>query len=225
LLDFVLDPARHLTQWSNELGTGFYVVLFLIIFAETGLVVVPFLPGDSVLVAVGTIAATRGSQVDPWLAGLVLCAAAITGDSTNYWIGRWLGPRVFRSDSSRLLNRKHLAKAQAFYERHGAKTVILCRFLAIIRTFAPFVAGVGAMRYPKFLTYSVIGTVLWIGTFLPLGYWLARSHPGAERWVIWGIVAFAVVPPSISYLRDRAARKRDGAARKQDAAAAPADRG
>jgi membrane-associated protein len=212
VLDFLLDPAHLLTQWSNDLGSGFYVVLFALIFAETGLVVVPFLPGDSVLVAVGTIAATRGSQVDPWIAATVLCMAAIAGDSTNYWIGRWLGPRVFRSETSRLLNRKHLEKAQAFYERHGAKTVILCRFLAVIRTFAPFVAGVGKMPYPKFVTFSVVGTILWVGAFVPLGYGLTKTHPGAEKWVIYGIIAFALVPPTVSFLRERAARKRAASA-------------
>ena len=211
MLDFLLDPGHYLTQWSNELGPWFYVILVAIIFAETGLVIVPFLPGDSVLVAVGAIAATAGSQVDPWIAGGVLCMAAIIGDSTNYWIGRWLGPRVFRSETSRLLNKKHLLKAQAFYDRHGGKTVILCRFIAVIRTFAPFVAGVGAMKYPTFVAYSVFGTLIWVGSFVPLGYWLAKSHPGAEKWVIYGIIGFVVVPPTVSYLRDRAARKRAAA--------------
>ena len=112
--------------------------------------IVPFLPGDSVLVAVGVISRTQGSNLDPWLAAAVLCAAAIIGDSTNYWVGRWLGPRVFASETSRLLNRTHLMKAQGFYAKHGGKTVIFCRFLAVIRTFAPFVAGVGAMKYPRF---------------------------------------------------------------------------
>jgi membrane-associated protein len=171
-------------------------------------VIVPFLPGDSVLVAVGTIAATPGSTLDPWLAAVVLASAAIIGDSTNYWVGRWLGPRMFGSETSRLLNRKHVMKAQDFYARHGGKTVIFCRFLAVIRTFAPFVAGMGAMNYRRFVVFSVLGTTLWVGTFLPLGYWLASRFPDAPKWVMYGIIAFAIVPPTVSHLRDRAARRK-----------------
>lgn len=218
VLDFLLHLDRYLAGWSQDMGGWFYVLLFAVIFAETGLVFIPFLPGDSVLVAVGTIAATPGSGLDPWLAAGVMMAAAIIGDSTNYWVGRWLGPRLFASETSRLLNRNHVKKAQAFYERHGGKTVIFCRFLAVIRTFAPFVAGMGAMNYRKFVSYSVFGTVLWVGIFLPLGYWLASRFPEAPKYVMYGIILFAVVPPTVSHLRDRAARRRAAAVPSSDRA-------
>ena len=208
MFDFLLHLDKYLAGWSHDMGGWFYVLLFVVIFAETGLVFVPFLPGDSVLVAVGTIAATPGSTLDPWLAAGVLAAAAILGDSTNYWVGRWLGPRMFASETSRLLNRRHVVKAQDFYVRHGGKTVIFCRFLAVIRTFAPFVAGMGAMQYRRFVTFSVLGTVLWVGTFLPLGYWLASRFPEAPKWVMYAIIVFAIVPPTVSQLRERAARRR-----------------
>jgi membrane-associated protein len=218
VLDFLLHLDRYLAGWSQDMGGWFYVLLFAVIFAETGLVFIPFLPGDSVLVAVGTIAATPGSGLDPWLAAGVMMAAAIIGDSTNYWVGRWLGPRLFASETSRLLNKNHVKKAQAFYERHGGKTVIFCRFLAVIRTFAPFVAGMGAMNYRKFVSYSVFGTVLWVGIFLPLGYWLASRFPEAPKYVMYGIILFAVVPPTVSHLRDRAARRRAAAVPSSDRA-------
>jgi membrane-associated protein len=119
---------------------------------------------------------------------------------------------VFSSETSRFLNRRHLERAQHFYERHGGKTVIFCRFLAVIRTFAPFVAGVGAMKYPRFVAFSVFGTILWVGIFVPLGYFLAATYPGASKWVVYGIVLFAIVPPTVSHLRDRAARRKAAAA-------------
>ena len=208
MIDILLHLDTYLAAWSQDMGGWFYGLLFLVIFAETGLVIMPFLPGDSVLIAVGMIAASEGSTVDPWIAGVVLFVAAVVGDSTNYWVGRWLGPRVFASESSRLLNKKHLRKAQDFYARHGGKTVIFCRFLAVIRTFAPFVAGVGAMKYPRFVAFSVFGTLLWVGSFVPLGYWLAVKYPEAPKWVMLGIIVFAIVPPTVSHLRERGARKR-----------------
>lgn len=212
MFDVLLHLDKYLAGWSQDMGGWFYGLLFLVIFAETGLVIVPFLPGDSVLVAVGMIAASPDSTVDPWIAGAVLFAAAVIGDSTNYWVGRWLGPRVFASETSRLLNKKHLLKAQDFYARHGGKTVIFCRFLAVIRTFAPFVAGVGAMQYPRFVAFSLFGTLLWVGSFVPLGYWLAVKYPEAPKWVMLAIIVFAIVPPSVSHLRERRARKRAEAA-------------
>ena len=207
-LHFLLNIDQYLAGWSHDMGNWFYLLLFAVIFAETGLVFVPFLPGDSVLVAVGVVARNEGSNVDPWIASFVLASAAILGDSTNYWVGRWLGPRMFASETSRLLNKKHVRRAQDFYARHGGKTVIFCRFLAVIRTFAPFVAGMGAMNYRKFVAYSVFGTILWVGSFVPLGYWLAESFPEAPKWVMYGIIAFAVVPPTVSHLRERRAARR-----------------
>lgn len=198
----------QLTEWAADWGSGFYVFLFVLIFAETGLVFVPFLPGDSVLLAVGVLASRPDSGVDFVTAMMVFASAAILGDSTNYWVGRWLGPRLFRSETSKLFNRRHLERTQAFYERHGGKTVILCRFLAVIRTFAPFVAGMGRMDYRRFVTFSVVGTIAWVGTFVPVGYWLGNRYADKVEYVIWGIIAFAVVPPTVSHLRDRAARRR-----------------
>jgi membrane-associated protein len=198
----------HLAMWSSAWGPWFYVFLFALIFAETGLVVVPFLPGDSVLLAVGALASRAGSHVDLATAMVVLALAAITGDSTNYWVGRHVGPRVFASETSRLLNRRHLTRAEAFYERHGGKTIIICRFLAVIRTFAPFVAGVGKMSYSRFVSFSVAGTLLWVGSFVPLGYWLGHQYADKVDYVVWGIIAFAVVPPTVSHLRDRRAARR-----------------
>jgi membrane-associated protein len=213
VLDFLTHLDRYLAEWAGSLGGWFYVLLFLVIFAETGLVVVPFLPGDSLLLTVGALANPVNANHEPFsvsLAAAVMCAGAIVGDSTNYWIGRHVGPRVFTSETSRLLNRKHLFKAKSFYERHGGKTVILCRFIAVIRTFAPFVAGVGAMRYPRFLAFSVLGTLLWVPTFVVLGYQLAGVAEDAVRWVVLGIILFAFVPPIVSYVRDRRAARRGG---------------
>ena len=212
MFEVLTELDRHLAEWSRDLGGWFYVLLFAVIFVETGVVVFPFFPGDSILVAVGSIAALPGSDVDPWLGGAVLVAAAIAGDSTNYWVGRWMGPRVFTSETSRMLNRRHLLRAQRFFERHGGKTVIFSRYLPVIRTFTPFVAGIGAMRYPRFVKFSVLANVLWVATFVPLGYWLARTVPQAQNWVIWGIIGLAVAPPIYSWLRDRCERRREAEA-------------
>lgn len=202
---------EHLSQWAGAWGPWFYVFLFVLIFAETGLVVTPFLPGDSVLLAVGALASRRDSGVDLVTAMVVLACAAVLGDSTNYWVGRWLGPKVFQSESSRILNRRHLAKTQDFYARHGGKTVVICRFLAVIRTFAPFVAGVGRMDYRRFLTFSLLGTILWVGAFVPLGFWLGTEYADKVDLVVWGIVAFAIVPPTVSWVRDRRQRRKERA--------------
>jgi membrane-associated protein len=206
----------HLAQWCGAWGPWFYVFLFALIFAETGLVVVPFLPGDSVLVAVGALAAGHPPSLDLAAAGVVLCAAAIAGDSTNYWIGHAIGPRIFSSETSRFLNRKHLHRAREFYARHGGKTVIVCRFLAVIRTFAPFVAGAGSMEYPRFIAYSVLGTLVWVWSFLLVGFKLGQEFGDKVDYVIYGIIAFAVVPPTVARLRERAVRRRAAGAPSSD---------
>jgi membrane-associated protein len=209
VFDVLIHLDRYLNEWAHSMGGWFYVLLFLVMFAETGLVVTPFLPGDSLLLAIGALSKPADAPIDMWTAVGVMTAGAILGDSTNYWIGRYVGPRVFSSDKSRLLNKKHLLKAEAFYERHGGKTIILCRFLAVIRTFAPFVAGVGRMSYPRFLGFSVLGTLLWVPVFVILGRTLVDLI-GAENihWVVLGIILFAVVPPTVSRLRERAAARR-----------------
>jgi membrane-associated protein len=185
-----------------------YVVLFAIVFCETGLVVTPFLPGDSLIFASGTVAARDIGVSIAIVAPLLICAALV-GDNVNYWLGRRLGPTVFKRDDSRLLNKKHLLHAQAFYEQHGSKTVILARFVPIIRTFAPFVAGIGQMNYIRFLTFSVIGAVLWVSICLTGGYFLGGLPFFKKHFelVVLAIVFISVIPAVIHVLR---ARKRGG---------------
>ena len=185
-----------------------YIVLFAIVFCETGLVVTPFLPGDSLIFAIGAVAA-REIGISISIVAPLLVAAALIGDNVNYWLGRRIGPAVFKREDSRLLNKKHLLHAQSFYEQHGTKTVILARFVPIVRTFAPFVAGVGKMNYIRFLTFSVIGAILWVGTCLAGGYFLG-SRPFFKRHfelVIVAIVVISVLPAAIHVLK---ARKRGG---------------
>src|SRR5215210_1188013 len=172
----LFDLFRHLNEtptWNALIEyvgqTNLYVVLFLIIFAETGLVVTPFLPGDSLLFAVGAIGAREGIHLNLPLITVLLIIAAIVGDAVNYWIGYKLGPAVFKREDSKLLNKKHLEKAQAFYEKYGGKTIILARFVPIVRTFAPFVAGVGRMNFWRFISFNVIGGILWVVIFITLG--------------------------------------------------------
>src|SRR5438874_2367956 len=188
-----------------------YIVLFAIVFCETGLVVTPFLPGDSLIFALGAVAA-RDIGIAIGTVGPLLICAALVGDNVNYWLGRRLGPAVFKREDSRLLNKKHLLHAQAFYEQHGSKTVILARFVPIIRTFAPFVAGIGKMNYVRFLTFSVIGALLWVSICLTGGYYLG-SRPFFKKHfelVILVIVFISVLPAVIHILRARGASKRQG---------------
>jgi len=171
LLDLFLHLDRHLSGVIHDYGTWTYLILFLIVFCETGLVVTPFLPGDSLLFAAGTFAAL--GSLSPWVLFAALSAAAILGDTVNYWIGKKVGPRAF-SGTVRFLKQEHLRKTEAFYERHGRKTIILARFVPIIRTFAPFVAGVGSMNYPVFLAYNVIGGVAWVALCVFSGYYFGN---------------------------------------------------
>jgi membrane-associated protein len=179
------------------------VILFIIVFCETGLVVTPFLPGDSLLFVAGTLAAAG----DMYIHGLfaTLAAASFLGDNTNYWIGRYLGPRVFSRERSRLLNPEHLARTQRFYARHGAKTIFFARFVPIIRTFAPFVAGVGHMRYPRFVFFSFTGSIAWVGSLAYAGYYFGNV-PWVKQnlsWVILAIVLLSISPAIVEYLRHR----------------------
>jgi membrane-associated protein len=192
-LDFFLHLDTHLADITSRYGTWTYAILFLIIFCETGLVVTPFLPGDSLLFAAGAISAL--GTLDPVVLGILLVVAAIIGDTVNYWVGAWVGPRAF-SGEIRFLKKEYLDRTHAFYERHGGKTIILARFVPIIRTFAPFVAGVGAMTYSRFLAYNVIGAVLWVGLFVPIGYFFGNLPQVKENFslVILGIIALSVLP-------------------------------
>jgi membrane-associated protein len=205
LIDIFLHLDKHLNEWATTLGGGLYGILFLIVFCETGLVVTPFLPGDSLLFAVGALCAIDGSPISlPLVIGL-LFAAAVIGDALNYAIGRRIGPAAFKSERSWLLNKKHLERTQAFYERHGGKTIILARFMPIVRTFAPFVAGIGQMRYARFFSFNVVGAAAWVSSFSVLGY-VFGNVPAVKRnftFVIGAIIVISILPGVIEYLRAR----------------------
>lgn len=201
-VDLFLHLDTHLSQVIAQYGTWTYLILFLIVFCETGLVVTPFLPGDSLLFAAGTFAAL--GKLDLWLMMLLLMAAAILGDTVNYWVGAAIGPRAFSGDL-KLLKKKHLDRTQAFYERHGGKTIILARFVPIVRTFAPFVAGVGTMSYGRFLLYNVVGAALWVGLLVPAGYFFGNIPVVRENFaiVILVIVALSVMPIVVEAVRSK----------------------
>jgi membrane-associated protein len=200
LLDVVLHLDTYLNDLSMQLGVWLYVVLFLIVFCETGLVVTPFLPGDSLLFAVGALAATN-PNLHPGTLIVLLLVAAVAWDAVNYTIGYWIGPRVFRSESSWLLNKKHLLRTQRFYDRHGGKTIFLARFIPIIRTFAPFVAGVGRMEYSRFSFYNVTGGAVWVLTFLLGGYVFGNLEPVKKNFhiVIFAIIGISLVPVAVEF--------------------------
>jgi membrane-associated protein len=200
LIDFVLHLDVHLDELIRNYGAWTYGILFGIIFLETGFVVTPFLPGDSLLFAVGTFAA-RGS-FDLYLAMLLLSVAAVLGDTVNYWIGWWVGPKVFHQES-RFLNRKHLQRTHEFYERYGGKTIIIARFVPIIRTFAPFVAGIGTMSYGKFIAYNVIGGVGWVVSITLAGYYFGNIPIVKNNFtfVIFAIIFISMLPGIIEYVR------------------------
>lgn len=202
LTDFVhrLRDLPALVQWAG------YVGLTAIIFAETGLLVGFFLPGDSLLVTAGLLAADPNFGLNVWLLGGILTVAAIVGDTVGYNVGRATGPRIFTREDSLLFNKQHLLRAQAFYEKHGGKTIILARFMPIVRTFAPVVAGVGRMQYRSFLMYNIVGGVLWIWSMLLIGWVLARTVPGVAKHVekvILLVVFLSILPGIIAWVRER----------------------
>lgn len=206
-VDLILHLDRHLDLLLAHYGVWVYGILFLIIFCETGLVVTPFLPGDSLLFVAGALAARGGLDIAV-LVG-VLFVAAVAGDNLNYWIGRGIGPRVFRWEKSRFFNRAAFDKTHAYFEHHGGKTIILARFMPLIRTFAPFVAGVGRMSYRRYLPLDIAGGGLWIGSLTVGGYLF-----GNLAWVktnlslvVLGIVAVSLLPVAIGYLRGKLAPK------------------
>ena len=205
IVDLFLHLDQHLGQLIAQYGVWTHLILFLVVFCETGLVVTPFLPGDSLLFAAGTFAAL--GALDLWVMMILLIVAAILGDTVNYWIGSYIGPRALRGDM-RFLRKEYLDRTHAFYEKHGGKTIILARFVPIIRTFAPFVAGVGAMSYGKFITYNVVGAVLWVGLFVPAGYFFGNIAVVRENFslVILAIIAISVLPIALEVLRTRRSR-------------------
>lgn len=186
----------HLNAWAAWMGVWLYIVIFAVVFCETGLVVTPFLPGDSLLFACGALAAAQGSAINLFVLIPVVFAAAVLGDFCNYEIGKWLGPKVFSRENSLLLNKNHLQKAHVFYEKYGGKTIILARFIPIIRTFAPFVAGIGKMSYFHFAAFNVLGAFLWAGLFTLGGFWFA-DLPVVQHhfhYVVLAIIVLSVLP-------------------------------
>jgi membrane-associated protein len=207
VVDLFANLDRHLAWVVENYGAWIYVLLFAIVFCETGLVVTPFLPGDSLLFIAGTLASTGNMYVHGLFAALA--TASFLGDNTNYWIGRWVGPRVFSRDDSRIFNREHLARTQRFYDKYGAKTVFFARFMPIVRTFAPFVAGVGRMQYARFLFYSFSGSIVWVGSITYAGYYFGNVPAVKQNLtlVIAAIILLSISPGIVEYLRHRSSRK------------------
>lgn len=207
LVDIVLHLDRHLQWVVVNYGAWIYAVLFLIIYCETGLVITPFLPGDSLLFVAGTLAAGGDMYIHGLFALLTL--ASFSGDNTNYWIGRFIGPRIFTRARSWAFNPAHLERTHRFYEKHGGKTIVIARFVPVVRTFAPFVAGIGRMHYGSFLLYSFAGSVFWIGSLTYAGYFFGNLPIVKDNLslVIIGIVILSIMPGVVEYLRSRARRK------------------
>jgi membrane-associated protein len=213
IVDLFLHLDDHLETVIRDYGLWTYLLLFVIVFCETGLVVTPILPGDSLLFATGALAARPESPLDMWKLTALLWVAAVLGDAANYAFGHYLGPRVFK-ENRRFLKREYLDRTQRFYDRYGGKTIILARFVPIVRTFAPFLAGVGAMSYPRFAVYNVAGATLWVGIFLWGGYFFG-GHPFIQKnfeVVALAIVAISLLPMAVEYWRSRVAKKREAAA-------------
>jgi len=218
LFGILLHLDRYLDRALQLFGGWTYLVLFAVVFCETGLVVTPFLPGDSLLFAAGAFAAKGsfglGGAFSPGGSALalflLLALAAVLGDTVNYWLGRRIGPKVFTRDNVRLLNKKHLERTHAFYERHGGKTIIIARFIPIIRTFAPFVAGIGQMSYSRFISYNVIGGIGWVGICIGAGYLFGNLEPVKKNFsvVIIAIIFISVLPALVEFWRERARARR-----------------
>lgn len=212
LVDFyqrVYKDLPHLVQWAG------YVGLTAIIFAETGLLIGFFLPGDSLMVTAGLLCSQEGFGLNVWYLGCLLTVAGIVGDTVGYNIGKAAGPRIFTRENSLLFNRKHLFRAQAFYEKHGAKTIVIARFMPIVRTFAPVVAGVGNMKYSTFVTYNIIGGFAWVWSMLMIGYLLGSQIPGIEKHIdkiIVLVIFLSILPGIIAWIRERGKRTPESAA-------------
>jgi membrane-associated protein len=204
-LDVFVHLDVHLTEWSTMLGPWLYALLFGVVFAETGLVVTPFLPGDSLLFAVGALAALPGVPLEVSTVILTLIAAAVLGDAVNYTIGSKIGAKVFNRKDSWFFKKEHLVRTHAFYEKHGGKTIIIARFMPIVRTFAPFVAGIGSMTYRRFFVYNVVGAVLWVTSLTLLGFWFGNMPMVKKNFqlVLLGIIFLSILPGIIEYLRHK----------------------
>ncbi|MBI5001739.1 MAG: DedA family protein [Euryarchaeota archaeon] len=207
LVDFIVNLGDHLSALISQYGLLTYALLFLIVFLETGIVVFPFLPGDSLIFAAGALAAM--GAMDPLVLLVVFISAAILGDTVNYWIGWYTGPKIFRGEKVRFLKKEYLEKAKAFYEMHGGKTIFLARFMPIIRTFAPFVAGMGTMNYRRFIAYNVAGGAAWVSLFMALGYWFGNLPFVQHNFtlVLLAIIIISFVPGILGYLYERYKKK------------------
>ena len=202
-VDFILHLDTHLTQLVSTYGIATYAVLFFIVFAETGLVILPFLPGDSLLFAAGAIAALGSLNI--WIIIAALIIAAIIGDTVNYWIGHSFGKKIINHPSIPFINQEHIDKTEQFYKKYGGKTIILARFVPIVRTFAPFVAGVGSMHYDTFITYNVVGGVLWVSIFSLLGYFFGNLEfiKANFHYAIFAIIGLSVIPMIYEFIQSR----------------------
>jgi len=206
LIQFVLHIDKHLFDICAQYGAWVYAILFIIIFCETGFVVTPFLPGDSLLFAVGSLAAIGALNV--WSSILLLVIAAFAGDTANYWIGHFIGPKIFHKEHVRFLNKEYLERTHRFYEKHGGKTIILARFLPIIRTFAPFVAGIGSMTYPRFMLYNLSGGILWVVLFTLGGYFFGNVPFIKQNFslVIVALIIIPGLPAAVEFIRQAVRR-------------------
>ncbi|WP_185218590.1 DedA family protein [Sphingobacterium mizutaii] len=210
LIDFILHIDDHLVEIVNNYQTWTYLILFLIIFAETGLVVTPFLPGDSLLFATGAIIAKPETDLNVFLMWGLLMVAGILGDMVNYHIGKYIGPKAF-SGKYKFLKREYLEKTEKFYDKYGGKTIIYARFVPIVRTFAPFVAGVGSMSYGKFASYNVIGAILWVTSFLFIGYFFGGLPIIKDNFtlVVFAIIILSILPPIIEVIKEKYGKKKE----------------
>jgi membrane-associated protein len=208
-LDIMLHLQDHLNEFTRQYGMLVYGLLFLIVFCETGLVVTPFLPGDSLLFAVGAISADPNSGINFWVAGIVLLAAAILGDTVNYWIGNKFSGWAIRK-FPRIIKQSHLDKTSDFFVRYGGKAIIIARFVPIVRTFAPFVAGSGSMNYKKFMFFNITGAVLWVGTLLPAGWYFGGFPIVKENFelVVFAIIGISILPMAIEIIRAKLKNKK-----------------
>ncbi|GEM66910.1 membrane protein [Sphingobacterium mizutaii NBRC 14946 = DSM 11724] len=210
LIDFILHIDDHLVEIVNNYQTWTYLILFLIIFAETGLVVTPFLPGDSLLFATGAIIAKPETDLNVFLMWGLLMVAGILGDLVNYHIGKYIGPKAF-SGKYKFLKKEYLDKTEKFYEKYGGKTIIYARFVPIVRTFAPFVAGVGSMSYAKFASYNIIGAILWVTSFLFIGYFFGGLPIIKDNFtlVVFAIIILSILPPIIEVIKEKYGKKKE----------------
>lgn len=206
-VDFFLHIDKHLAELIAQYGTGIYGILFVVIFCETGLVVTPFLPGDSLLFAGGVLAKTT-PQLDVWILSAVILTAAFLGDNVNYFIGKTFGEKLFRNEKSKVFKRENLEKTHAFFEKYGGKTIIIARFVPIVRTFAPFVAGMGSMTYRRFIGYSICASLIWVVVCVGAGYMFGSIPAVRDNFSIalLGMIGVSLVPAVIEYVRHRRAK-------------------